>query len=79
MKLNIFKGRLGKEKFLIELDLDLMSFPTIPVKGELIYIPFKNQDADSIYDGETYVVNQVLTDYVHNEHNIFVDIYNWED
>ena len=79
MKFNVFTGKLGKEKFLMEVDATDITIPIFPTKGDLVYLPLENQDTDNVYDGETYVVNQILTDYVHDEYNVFVDIYNWED
>lgn len=79
MKFNVFYGKLGKERFLMGVDTSNSNFPAIPMKGDMIYLPLENTDTNKVYDGETYVVIQTLADYVHNEYNIFVELYNWED
>lgn len=72
MKIMVFDGKVGHEKYISCFDFDI-----IPNVGDLVYLP--TRDEDDIVDGDTYVVKQVLNDIVHNEYNIFVELYNWED
>lgn len=78
-KIRVFTKRLGHERWLC--DIDMLFFAdngVFPHKGDLIVLPIEGKE-DLIADSEVYVVNQILLDYVHNEINMFVDLYNWED
>lgn len=75
MKFNIFLGKLGNEELMMAYDWNEIA--VLPCKGDLVYLP--TRDEDDIVDGDTYVVKQVLNDLVHNEYNIFVELYDWED
>lgn len=75
MKFNIFLGKLGNEELMMSYDWNELIIP--PCKGEFVYLP--TRDEDDIVDGDTYVVKQVLNDLIHNEYNIFVELYDWED
>lgn len=78
MKFNVFEGKLGKEKFLMEVDTSNAGFNVMPTKGDIVYLPMIDVDENNIHDGETYVVLQTFVDYVHRGYNIFVELYNWE-
>lgn len=72
MKIMVFDGNLGHEKY-----IGCFDFNIIPNIGDFVYLP--TRDEDDIVDGDTYVVKQIVIDIVHNEYNIFVELYNWED
>lgn len=75
-KINVYLGKLGKEQFLMNLTVeDDMPFPS---RQELIILP-RDEYENDIFDSDVYVVKQIITDYVHHEYNIFVELYDWED
>lgn len=71
--INFFTGNFGgHEEYIVSYEM-----PFMPKKGELVYLP--TTSPDDVYDGEIYIVKQVLLDPIHNEYNVYVKIYNWED
>lgn len=68
--IRIFKGELGREKHLIDIDGDAMGY--FPNRGELISLEIDN-------NYEVWEVINVLFDYIIDEMNIFVKRYIWPD
>lgn len=76
-QVKIYKGKLGEETLIEVLDgYDLVKFNRLPQVNELIAIPA--DDPIDEYSSDVYIVKQVLTDYVANEFNLFVELYDWE-
>lgn len=65
MRLHIYEGKIGHERFLYGIDID--DDMPIPRKGEKI-----------CFDKEVYSVVDVLNNYDINETEIFVKLYDWE-
>lgn len=70
MKVKIYKGKLGRESWIADMEYDVY-----PVKGDLIEV------GDNIETAEVYKVKQRLigihtsTDSV----SLFVELYDWEN
>lgn len=75
MNINFFEGKLGHEHFLVSCEIEDSAL--MPSEGELVYLPTRHEN--EVVDGDTYIVKQILKDVVHNEYNVFVRLYDWED
>lgn len=70
MKVEVYKGRLGYESFLAN-----MEYEVCPCKGDLIEV------GETIEDSEVYKVNQRLIGILTSTDNValFVEPYDWEN
>ena len=74
---NVYANRLGKEKFITSFQTEDM--PNLHAKDMIVLdTDINGNKMDSVYDSEVYVVQDAMYDFVHNELNLFVKVYEWE-